>query len=85
MHRVVCVLALYCVCTAAWAGSIVFDNGAPNVTSDRTITSFRTADDFVVPAVTLGSLQFWFASTSPITTDPNANFDGSITYAFYNN
>ena len=68
---------------AVYAG-IIFDNGSPNVTNARDISLFRSADDFTVGATTLGSVRFWITTTSPIQTDPQTNFGGSITYAFYN-
>jgi len=75
--------AMLCAAGVAQAGLIV-DNGAPNVTGARDISLFRSADDFTVGAVTLGAVRFWITTTSPIQTDPQTNFSGSITYAFYN-
>jgi hypothetical protein len=77
-------VAMLCAAGVAQAGLIV-DNGAPNVTNARDISLFRSADDFTVGAVTIGAVQFWITTTSPIQTDPQTNFSGSITYAFYNN
>ncbi len=68
---------------AAHAGLIV-DNGLPNVTNARDIDLFRSADDFTVGNTNIGAVRFWITTTSPIATDPQTNFDGSITYAFYN-
>lgn len=76
-------LAMLCAGGMAQAG-LIFDNGSPNVTNARDISLFRSADDFTVGAVTVGAVRFWITTTSPIQTDPQTNFSGSITYAIYN-
>ena len=76
-------VALLFAAGLAHAGPI-FDNGLPNVTNVRDISLFRSADNFTVGDVSIGAIQFWISASSPIQTDPQTNFSGTITYAFYN-
>ncbi|MBL8216071.1 MAG: PEP-CTERM sorting domain-containing protein [Bryobacterales bacterium] len=66
------------------SGATVYDNGAPLVGQVRDISLFRSADDFVLASNgNIAAVRFWISSTSPIVADPQTNFSGSISYAFY--
>ncbi|HEY2845668.1 MAG TPA: hypothetical protein VGJ09_18555 [Bryobacteraceae bacterium] len=58
--------------------SVIFDNGAPDLSGTASIAGARTADDFTLGADTsVLSLQLWM-SVFPLYV-----FSGSISYAFY--
>lgn len=78
------VLCLYTLSLLPATAASIFDNGAPLVTNVRDISLFRTAEDFALASNTnIAALRFWISSTSPIVADPQDNFSGSISYAFY--
>ena len=65
--------------TVSAGASTLWDNGAPDNVIAGNMTFFRIADDFTLAgAGTAASIQFWIALSSP------SNFNGSITYALYN-
>jgi len=74
-------LTLVASALVANAAPLLFDNGAPDLNSPnaRSITIFRSADDFTLGSgANVSSIRFWMV-------DQPGNFSGSITYAFYQN
>jgi hypothetical protein len=61
--------------------AVVGNNGEPDNVSGRNISPFRSTDDFVLGAAeNVVSLRFWWG---PGNDNPVAEFNGTNTYAFY--
>ncbi len=78
--KVLSVVALLATSSMAW-GSIIWDNGAPdtNQADARSITIFRSADNFVLSGTAnISDIRFWMLSV-------DGDFAGTISYAFHQN
>ncbi len=74
--------ALFAAVSAIAPAATIFDNGAPDLVgaNARSITIFRTADDFVLgTSATVDSVRFWMLA------QPQEVYSGTLTYAFYQN
>lgn len=74
------IFALALVTLANDAGAQIFANGTPDQTQAdaRSISSFRSADDFnLASASSISSIRFWMLAT-------DQSFAGILSYAFYN-
>ena len=68
-------------CTPAFAG-LVYDNGTPDLKNGFDMTAFREADDFTLAsASTIAGISFW---SVPANGNFAGSFDGSVTWAVYN-
>lgn len=72
-------LTILCLIPAAFAGSVVYDGGTPNLQSGDEMTAFIEADDFVLtqPALITG-VRFWTIENVAL-----GGYAGSIWYGIY--
>jgi hypothetical protein len=74
-----CLAAVLTATQAAYAGPVIYNNGAPNFLEGNEATTWIQAEDFTFASdVTLGDIHFW-------TFESTFGYQGSVTYRIYGN
>ena len=80
MKRLLLMVGVAALSSSAFAGDVLYNNGAPNYTNGDEMTQWVQAEDFTGVTGTIGSVQFTFLDTN---NGGLANWDGTIDWYIY--